>query len=881
MHNILRIARRDIMRLLRVPTAWIIIIGLIVLPAFYAWVNIIGFWDPYGNTSHVQVSVANEDTGTTDETLGDLNLGSQIVDSLHSNHDIGWVFTNKDDAMHDVRSGASYAAIIIPKDFSERLTRIIHGDMADGRPQLEYYVNEKVSPIAPKVTDTAATTVDRQVNATFVSAVSEAVTQAANRIDDNVQQLTSQTRTDAQTALTNADTGISAARKRIADFISADKDSAIQQARDALSAASQLGNDTATALTSTSGILTSTQTGITDFTTTASGALANGESLLTTATGKATGSLSSMAAAITTANGQCSGALETLRDMTDRGDALASDLDALADRYPAIADTVRQAADRLRASNATVQDTIDSLQTLNASITATATDTGTLATDFATASNTTLQHAADARTTLIGGTLPQLNAGLGTLATASGTLGGQLVSQQSLVSQASLIIDQLDQALKQTATALSDTDKALADVQTRLSTLRTDLDALASANTASELLGVDGKLDADRIASFMLSPTVLDTKTMYPVNSYGSGMAPLFTNLAMWAGVFMLVALLKLETDDEGIDDMTDTQAYMGRWLLLAVLAALQGLTVTVGDLVIGVQAASAPVFVATGILASVVYSAVAYMLATTLQHVGKALVIAMIIVQIPGAGGLYPIEMMPSFFRSLHPFFPFTYTIDAMRETIGGFYGDTWLTAILHLLLFAAIAFAVGIFVRPLMANVNRLFARQIAQTGILNGEPASQRWHRYRLTQVLRVLSNREEYRRLAAERAAWFSELYPRLKRGALIAGFAVPIVLAVTFSLNTDAKLAMLGAWTVWVLLIIAFLMGIEMVRDGIRRQIELGNLDDEEIRIQLALRELDRTRGRRRMERRRERRHDVRHVHGAHGDGGHAEEENLS
>ena len=398
-------------------------------------------------------------------------------------------------------------------------------------------------------------------------------------------------------------------------------------------------------------------------------------------------------------------------------------------------------------------------------------------------------------------------------------------------------MDQLDQALLQTTTALSDTDAALARVQTRLGTLRTDLDALSSAGTLDALFGGDGTLDERKIADFMLSPTVLDEHVVYPVNSYGSGMAPLFTNLAMWAGVFMLVALMKLEADDEGVEDLTATQAYLGRWLLLAVMAAAQGLIVTVGDLVIGVQTVS-PV-----------------------AHVGKALIMVMIIVQIPGAGGMYPIEMMPGFFRALHPFFPFTYAIDALRETIGGFYGDVWWTSMAHLLVFAAVAFAVGIGVRPRLTNVNRLFARQIAQAGILNGEPVTLRGHEYPIGQILRVLGDRAEYREAIVQRAAAFEELYPRLRRGATIAGFVVPVVLAVTFSLTTDAKLAMLGAWTVWVLLIIAFLMGIELMRDHLRRQVELGNLDDEEIRVQLALRDLDRMRARRARRRRRARRAD--------------------
>ena len=77
--NVWSIVARDVRRLLRVPAAWVIVFGLAVLPAFYAWVNIIGFWDPYGNTANVQVSVANLDAGTDKEPIAGTNLGDQIV----------------------------------------------------------------------------------------------------------------------------------------------------------------------------------------------------------------------------------------------------------------------------------------------------------------------------------------------------------------------------------------------------------------------------------------------------------------------------------------------------------------------------------------------------------------------------------------------------------------------------------------------------------------------------------------------------------------------------------------------------------------------------------------------------------------------------------
>lgn len=859
MRNVWSIVARDVRRLLRVPAAWVIVFGLAVLPAFYAWVNIIGFWDPYGNTANVQVSVANLDAGTDKEPIAGTNLGDQIVASLQGNHELGWVFADEDSAMEDVRSGRSYAAIVIPEDFSDRLAGLIAGD--DERPALEYYVNEKASPIAPKVTDTAANTVDRQVNATFVSTVSEVVVQAVNQAGDQVSGDADAAHADVDRALADAQDAVAAVRSRIAEVTDLDAGAVTQEARAALGDVDRLGTDAANALTGVSDLLSATQTSLGANVAAASTAFDTGNSLLSQANAQASGALASASGAIVTAGGQVGGTLAALQDVIDRNTGLLEDLRALSGTLPDSSADIDQTIDQLQRANESLSGTIETLTTLNDTITATASDTGDLADSLQTATQQALTASAQARSTLNAQAWPQLNTGLGGLAAASGTLGGQLTAQGTLDDQALLIVDQIEQALRQTQSALTDTDKALAGVETRLGTLRTDLGSLSSANMMDALFGGDGALDEREITDFMRSPTVLDEKAVYPVNSYGSGMAPLFTNLAMWAGVFMLVALMKLETDDEGVEDLTATQAYLGRWLLLAVMAAAQGLVVTIGDLVIGVQTVSPVAFVATGVIASVTYSAVAYMLATTLLHVGKALIMVMIIVQIPGAGGMYPIEMMPEFFRALHPFFPFTYAIDALRETIGGFYGDVWWTSMVHLLVFAAIAFAVGIGVRPRLANVNRLFARQIAQAGILNGEPVTLRGHEYPIGQILRVLGDRAEYREAIVQRAAAFEDLYPRLRRGATIAGFVVPIILAVTFSLTTDAKLAMLGAWTVWVLLIIAFLMGIELMRDHLRRQVELGNLDDEEIRVQLALRDLDRTRARRARRRRRARRAD--------------------
>ena len=164
MHNVLRVLMRDLKRIAKAPASWVVILVLIILPSLYTWFNVVGFWNPYNNTGALKVCVVNEDEGAHNDLLGDLQLGDQIMDQLHENTQLNWEFTDYDDAMAKISSGEAYAAFVIPSDFSEDMTTLLTGEFQ--RPQLEYYVNEKLNPVAPKITDTGASTLDNTINHT-------------------------------------------------------------------------------------------------------------------------------------------------------------------------------------------------------------------------------------------------------------------------------------------------------------------------------------------------------------------------------------------------------------------------------------------------------------------------------------------------------------------------------------------------------------------------------------------------------------------------------------------------------------------------------------------------------------------------------------------
>ncbi|MCT6900286.1 MAG: YhgE/Pip family protein, partial [Bifidobacterium sp.] len=174
MKTVLAIFRRDLWRILRNPVALVVTIGVAVLPSLYAWFNIMALWDPYSNVKNLPVAVVSMDRGAQSAETGRINAGRSVIQELRANKSLGWKFMDDDQrAIDEVHSGQCYAAIIIPERFSADLVGIVEG--TGNRPALNYYVNEKKNAIAPKVTDTGASTIDQEINTVFVSAVSDAL----------------------------------------------------------------------------------------------------------------------------------------------------------------------------------------------------------------------------------------------------------------------------------------------------------------------------------------------------------------------------------------------------------------------------------------------------------------------------------------------------------------------------------------------------------------------------------------------------------------------------------------------------------------------------------------------------------------------------------
>lgn len=836
MGNVFRVLKRDVLRLLKTPAALVVVLALLVLPSAYTWYNVVAFWNPYDNTGHLKVCVVNEDAGGSSELTGEMHVGDMIVEELEKNHQLDWVFTTYDDAYAQVEKGKAYAFFVIPSDFTERLLTLTTGHFE--APQLEYYVNEKAGPVAPKITDTGASTLDRTINSTFISTVSDVASETLDKFLDDSQAQVEASKDEANSKITTVLASLDDTRVALSD-LSEGADKALGKTADARGALDEARADVreaAKSLDSVASLAGQLQQQVQLFSAKAMPLV----SQAITAAGKASADTNAAMAAASEALGNARGSLAEAttraQQINQENKALVESLraqqEALPDSSPA-KEPLGQLVDRMDQQTVAADELLEGLRQAQEEAGQTTEAIAAAVEQMDEAAQSATNATSQLSTSLFGTTLPALSANLATLSSAAASLSGTVTAQTTLIDQTFLMLDQLDSTINSFKEAIQQTDSLLADLQSSLTSARDDVAAILSSNIMVKLFGEEG-VDAAQIADFMGSPTQLKTEELYPLNAYGSAMAPLFLNLTFWIGAFMLMVVLKQDVDSEGIKNLTLAQRYLGRFLLLAIMVVFQAVICIAGILVIGVETVSVPALYLAAIVTALAYLSIIYALSVTLQHIGKGICVILVFAQIPGGTGIYPVEMTSAFFQAVFPFLPFTYGINAMREAICGFYGNQYLQMLGMLALFFALFMALGLLVRPYLANVNRMVARQVREGGIFNGESVSIPGRRYRMSQLVRALADKEVYRAELMHRIERFERWYPKLIRGSIVLGVVVPVALAVVFAVTPLEKVVLLTLWLVWVCIEFIFLVVVESLRYSLDRQLRLDSMSDASI-----------------------------------------------
>lgn len=836
MRNAFRIFRRDMKRLLRNPAAILVLIGVSILPSLYAWFNIAANIDPYANTSGIKVAVANLDTDATHDDLT-INAGSQIIDQLKENDQLGWTFVSKDTAIEGVKSGEYYAAIIIPQDFSESLLSVLSGKIET--PELEYYINEKLNAIAPKITSSGASTIQTQVNNTFSSVASETIAEILKDSVFNISDSVDSTNAEINDLLTKANNNIKEYEQLLEKFSkdSSNTSKLIENAKEASTSLGDVATSGANALSSADSVMNTTRSSAGDFSSALSKSLSDGELLLGQASSSTSTGLTELATVAGKINTSVSDALGYANSVNELNADILKKMQELANKFPGtIGDQINAQISALQTQNQSNQELINSLQTGNNGI-KDAIDTTTATQEQLTSlTKESINNLHTFRSTFDQNILPLLGQTLDTFSTLTGQVEGMLNGVPATSKQINDMLDQLESGLSNTTALLDSTKESLSAVSDKLSTIQTDLNALTGSATYQKLLSLEG-IDAESISSFMSSPVEIKTETYYAVDNYGSSMTPFYSNLAIWVGGIVLIAIFKLEVDkDESMRGYGQTTLYFGRWLLYMTVGLVQGFIVCLGDTLLpGVQCNHPAQFILTGMVCSFVYVNIIYALSLTFKHIGKALCVILVILQIPGSSGTYPIEMTPAFFQKLHPLLPFTYGVNAMREAIAGFYGSNFRNDLLILLLcYVPISLLIGLGLRPALSGLNHLFDKKLAETEFMMCEPHEAELSRStQLSMLLQASLSIEDLRLVTAERAQKFENNYHKMIRIGFLAIAIIPLIfLILMFSL--ESKIVFLTLWIISIIAISVWLIVVEYIHTKLEEQKELAGMSYEEM-----------------------------------------------
>ena len=245
------------------------------------------------------------------------------------------------------------------------------------------------------------------------------------------------------------------------------------------------------------------------------------------------------------------------------------------------------------------------------------------------------------------------------------------------------------------------------------------------------------------------------------------------------------------------------------------------------------VQCVHPVAFVCVGVFCSFVYVNLIYALALTFKHIGKALGVVLVILQIPGSAGTYPIEMTPAFFQRLHPLLPFTDGISAMRECIAGMYGANIWKYLGILAIFFPISLFIGLVLRPLLMNLNHLFDKRLSETELMLGETEAAERKRPELTMMMKTLMEDDEWKQEFLVKSEKFEKRYPKMIRWGFLGMIIIPLVfLILMFSL--ESKLVFLILWIVSLIGLAVYLIVVEYLHDKMQRQLAMTGMTTEDL-----------------------------------------------
>lgn len=715
MKNIMKIFKKDLKCIFTNWVAIVVIVALMAIPSLYSLVNIKANWDPYGNTSGIKVAVINDDQGTIFKEK-DINLGEQLVDKLKDNDAIGWEFVDDKEAAHnDLIMEQYYATIEIPEDFSESVTTLVGKNVQ--RPKLIYTVNEKMNAIAPKITDSAVKTVKSQLDENIVKTVTGILFRVCNEVGIDIQDNRPELRRimDATYELDENMPEIEQILDAAIDgTVSASEllekaDSVIPNISDMIQTGDDFINDSQDRLDDVQGNFNDDASVIKENLVSTESTLDNcevilknvDENVLPDAAKKSLMITSDSLKAVKVTNGEIKSKLKSIRKFINKIDDITipkpeidetlqdqEEIAKLMAAYNKQVKILEEAKDNLSEVKETINNIIDRLDTIDEQLDIAINRVDQELSDLENGKPLDTQELTDMRKVLadvhklVSDTIDSFDSSLVPFVNDNIKLLKDLSDQGSIIlGQTEDIIPDAEKLIGTFANITDMSNEELVKLKEKMPDIRNQVHKLSE-----KFKEFDNEEDIDELlelitndwnsqSEFMANPVELEDNRLYPIPNFGSAVTPFYTILCLWVGGYMLSILLGTEVHE--MEDGTHPkhyEVYFGKMLLFLFIGLFQAIIASLGAIFLLRCYILHPVmFVFYTIFVSIVFMVMIYTAVSLFGHGGVIFGIVLLVMQVAGTSGNFPIEVNPRIYQILFPFMPFTYAISGMRQIMMG----------------------------------------------------------------------------------------------------------------------------------------------------------------------------------------------------------------
>lgn len=735
MKNIWKIFTGDLKKLVKQPFALVIIIGLCVIPSLYAWFNIFANWDPYANTGGIPVAVVSLDKDYTRKDGSVVNMGESVLESLHSNTSVKWIFLDtEEEAQEGVEAGKYYAAIVITDKFTYSMYNVFSDDFEN--PSLIYYQNQKSNAIATKITDTVAGTLQNTINETFIKVAATTIFEEGNSVSDQMQgdSYVEEFCADLEELNDNLKE-----YSTMIDTFRAGNDrleAAITHVNYEIPAMQKKLDATTASLNQSSQNLSSTRDTLSNFSTNVDTSMSTiqtsledmkkilDQSKLADDTARMTKDLNKVARDTNTLNGQVNNLLAALIEQRVQGSVSGGDAStgsgsgntAATDAAIEALKAMQKELDMMNTVIGSVLESTDEQAAEKAKV-----NVNNAMNNLKNVIDSCENSVSNMQGIYKNNLVPQMQKVLTNMSDSLNQVTNLVNTLSSTVQNIGVVMEGVGDAVDGTSESLGQIQGVVDGISQKLTDLTEQLEGASEEEMMDILVRFLGG-DPDSLGAYFASPVTMETIAMYPVATYGSAMTPFYSTLAIWVGSTILVALVKVKASPKNLKNVQSYQLYFGRYLLFLLLAQIQAAIIVAGDLwLLKVNIVEPGLFFLAASFTATAFSLLIYSLTLAFGDVGKAVCVIVMVLQIAGSSGTFPIELLPDIYQKIYIFFPFPYAITAMREALAGMYGTAYMAALAKLILFMLEGLLIGLVIRIPFVKLNHFVEERMEDTELM----------------------------------------------------------------------------------------------------------------------------------------------------------------